>query len=81
MLAEPTMVVLPETLHDAIMFATAALVFVLLSFLFQLFSGSATAADVRGTSHGRRARRGVDERGGGRSESRVDGQRRGFHAG
>ena len=34
MLPEPTMVVLPETLHDAIMFATAALVFVLLSFLF-----------------------------------------------
>jgi small-conductance mechanosensitive channel/CRP-like cAMP-binding protein len=34
MLPEPTMVVLPETLHDAIMFATAALVFVLVSFLF-----------------------------------------------
>ena len=34
MLTEPTMVVLPETLHDAIMFATASLVVVLLSFLF-----------------------------------------------
>jgi small-conductance mechanosensitive channel/CRP-like cAMP-binding protein len=31
---DPTMVVLPETLHDAIMFATIALVFVLVSFLF-----------------------------------------------
>ena len=28
------MIVLPETLHDAIMFATAALVAVLVSFLF-----------------------------------------------
>ena len=34
MLTEPTMVVLPETLHDAIMFATASLVVLLLSFLF-----------------------------------------------